>query len=84
MIHYNSLFSLSVVLETSRPALKGLKAERKRILPWCKTIALIYHHFIFDKHIPSLKILHSKVFILRSFDILWTMIITPIFLGLAI
>jgi hypothetical protein len=73
-----------IVVEAGRPSFKGLKAEGERVLSGRETTAVIDHHLVSSKHVSGLEILHSEVTVSRCANVLGTIIIICVLLGLAI
>jgi RIO-like serine/threonine protein kinase len=84
VIDDDTLFFGCKVAEAGRPSFKGLEAERERVLPRRETTAVIDHHLAASKHVSGLEILHSEVTIRRCANVLGTIIVICVLLGLAI
>ena len=84
MIDDYTLLLGCIVVEAGRPSFKGLEAERERVLSGRETTAVIDHHLATSEHVSGLEILHSEVTIRRCANILGTIIVICVLLGLAI
>lgn len=84
MIDNDSFLFGGNVLEASWPAFKSLEAKGERVLSWGETTAVIDHHLVSSKHVSGLEILHSEVTVSRCANVLGTIIIICVLLGLAI
>ena len=61
MINNDTFFLGGFVLETGRPTLKSFEAERERVLPRFKSVALVNHSFVFGEHVSGFIVSHLEV-----------------------